>query len=74
MKNKWIITVNPALYLVTGITAFGEEADEGLVPVGLQKQLFVDDYVVAKKENVTLEVGQAKKYGVVMEPTLPTDF
>lgn len=74
MKNKWIITVNLALYLVTGIAAFGGEADEGLVPVGLQKQLFVDDYVVAKKENVTLEVGQAKKYGVVMEPTLPTDF
>ncbi len=44
------------------------------VPVGLRKQLFVDDYVVAKKENVTLEVGQAKKYGVVMKPTLPTEF
>jgi len=42
--------------------------------VGLQKQLFVDDYIVAKKKKVTREVGKAKKYGVVMKPTLPTDF
>ena len=49
-------------------------AAETPVGVGLQKQLFVDDYVIAKKENVTLEVGQARKYGVVMKPTLPTDF
>ncbi len=47
---------------------------EESVPIGLQKQLFVDDYVVAKKENVTLEAGQAKKHGVVMKPTLPSDF
>ena len=44
-------------------------ADDETVPIGTQKQLFVDDYVVAKKENVTVEVGQAKKYGVVMKPT-----
>ena len=49
-------------------------AADKLVPVGLQKQLFVDDHVVAKKENVTLEAGQAKKHGVVMKPTLPSDF
>ena len=49
-------------------------ADDKTVPVGTQKQLFVDDYVVAAKENVTLEAGQAKKYGVVMKPSLPTDF
>ena len=48
--------------------------DAGPVRVGLQKQLFVDGYIVAKKENVTLEVGQARKYGVVMKPTLVTDF
>ncbi len=44
------------------------------VEVGLQKQLLVDDYVIAEKHNVTREAGQAKKYGVVMKPTLPTDF
>ncbi|MEE9603413.1 MAG: alpha/beta fold hydrolase [Thermoguttaceae bacterium] len=47
---------------------------EKLVPVGLQKQLFVDDYIVAEKNHVTREAGQAKKYGVVMVPTLPTEF
>jgi len=62
--------------VIIGIMVLGASTAtaEKLVPVGLQKQLFVDDYVVAKKENVTVEVGQAKKYGVVMEPTLPTDF
>ena len=44
------------------------------VEVGLQKQLLVDDYVIAEKHNVTREAGQAKKYGVVMKPTLPTEF
>ena len=34
------------------------------VPVGLQKQLFVDDYVVAEKRNVTSELGKVKKIGV----------
>ena len=49
-------------------------AAEKPVPVGLQKQLFVDDYVVAEKQNVTRELGTVKKCGVVLEPTLPTDF
>lgn len=49
-------------------------ANDRAVPVGKQKQLFVDDYVVAEKSHVTREAGQAKKYGVVMKPTLPTDF
>lgn len=47
---------------------------EDLVPVGLQKQLFVDDYVIAQKHNVTRELGQPKKLGVVMKPSIPTDF
>ena len=42
--------------------------------VGLQKQLFVDDCIVAEKDNLSLGVGEAKKHGVVMEPTLETDF
>ncbi|MFP6882448.1 MAG: hypothetical protein VCA34_15955, partial [Roseibacillus sp.] len=44
------------------------------VEVGLNKQLFVDDHVISKKENVTREAGRARKLGVVMKPTLPTDF
>ena len=47
---------------------------EAPTPIGLHKQLFVDDYIVAEKVNVSLEVGQAQKHGVVMEPTLPTEF
>ena len=45
-----------------------------LVPVGLQKQLLVDDYVIAEKHNVTRELGRPRKLGVVMEPSTPTDF
>ena len=44
------------------------------VPVGLQKQLLVDDYVIAEKQNVTRELGKVKKHGIVVEPSLPTDF
>ena len=44
------------------------------VEVGLQKQLLVDDYVIAEKQNVARELGKAKKCGIVMKPTLPTDF
>jgi len=51
-----------------------ESKPEDRVSVGLQKQLMVDDYVVAKKENVTRALGKVKKYGIVLEPTLPTDF
>jgi len=44
------------------------------VPVGLRKQLLVDDYVIAEKTNVTRELGKVEKCGVVLEPSLPTDF
>lgn len=44
------------------------------VPVGLQKQLLVDDYLIAQKNNITRELGKPVKLGVVMKPTLPTDF
>jgi len=45
-----------------------------LAPVGLQKQLLVDDYVIASKENITREMGVVKKVGVVCEPSLENDF
>ena len=45
-----------------------------LVPVGLQKQLLVDDYVIAAKQNITCEMGVVKKVGVVCEPSLESDY
>ena len=45
-----------------------------LVPVGLEKQLLVDDYVIAEKHNITRELGKPRKMGVVMKPSVPTDF
>jgi hypothetical protein len=44
------------------------------VAVGLQKQLLVDDFVIAEKHNVTRALGKVKKHGIVIKPTLPTDF
>jgi len=50
-------------------------AKAGELPqVGLQKQLLVDDYVIAEKQNITRELGKPKKMGVVMKPSVPTDF
>ena len=54
--------------VVSGIIA------ENLLPVGLQKQLLVDDYVFSQKSNITRELGEPVKLGVVMKPSLPTDF
>ena len=47
---------------------------EHLVPIGLQKQLLVDDYVMAEMQNVTRVLGRPKKVGIVMRPSVPTDF
>jgi len=49
-------------------------AAQALVSVGLQKQLLVDDYAIAQKQNITRELGKPKKMGVVMRPSVPTDF
>jgi len=45
-----------------------------LTPVGLRKQLLVDDYVIESKRNVTRELGKVAKCGIVMKPHLDTDF
>jgi hypothetical protein len=45
-----------------------------LVNIGLQKQLLVDDYVIAQKQNVTRQLGNPRKMGVVMKASVPTDF
>jgi hypothetical protein len=42
--------------------------------VGLQKQLLVDDYVIAAKHNVTRQLGKPRKVGIVLKPSLETDF
>ncbi len=59
---------------VLGAPERANAAAERLVAVGLQKQLLVDDYVIAEKHNVTRELGEVKKLGVILEPSLPTDF
>lgn len=38
-----------------------EEKKHQIIPVGLQKQLFVDDYIVAEMQNVTRELGKVTK-------------
>ncbi len=51
-----------------------KRSDVVAVSVGLHKQLLVDDHVIAERHNVTRELGQVQKLGIVMKPTLPTDF
>ena len=45
-----------------------------VLKIGTQKQLLVDNYIIAKTENLKFEAGQATKHGIVLKPTLPTDF
>ena len=69
LNGKSQVSLFCVIMCVVSVAFAGE-----LVPVGLQKQLLVDDYVIAQKENITRELGQPKKKGVVMAPSLPTDF
>jgi len=57
---KVVILVVSALWVT--VASSGE-----LSPVGLQKQLLVDDYVIAQKHNITCELGRPEKLGVVMK-------
>ena len=54
--------------LAIGLIALGSllSVAEEPMPVGLQKQLFVDDYIIAEKENVTRELGEGQKCGIVL--------
>ena len=66
-------TMKPIIALIMALCTsivFGEK----LAPVGLQKQLLVDDHVIAEKQNITRALGKPKKVGVVMKPSVPTDF
>jgi hypothetical protein len=69
--------MKPGLIIVCTLLLFQNSlraSDRELIPVGLQKQLLVDDYIIANKVNITRGLGQPVKLGVVMKPTLPTDF
>jgi hypothetical protein len=74
--RTWQLAAVLVLLSVVGssMSAMCTEESKQRVPVGLRKQLFVDDYVVAEKHNVTRELGKVQKHGIVVEPTLPTDF
>jgi len=49
------------LTVVAVTPAFAEEMPDRTIPVGLQKQLFVDDYVVVEKHNVVRALGKVTK-------------
>lgn len=66
------MTKSVGLYCVVIFCVSAAFADE-LAPVGLQKQLLVDDYVIAEKHNITRALGKVKKVGVVMQASVPTD-
>ena len=68
--KKYIIAV-----ILVGILSGVSRTSAGdLIPVGLQKQLLVDDYIIANKENIIRALGRPVKLGVVMQPSVPTDF
>ena len=54
-----VLTAGLTVAAVT--SAFAEEMPDRTIPVGLQKQLFVDDYVVAEKHNVVRALGKVTK-------------
>ena len=68
---KRILIVACALLMFQNIS---QASDNELIAVGMQKQLLVDDYVIARKSCITRELGKPVKQGIVMGPSLPTDF
>ena len=71
--RRWPVAAFLISSIVVGSSAPVMSA-EAPVFVGQQKQLLVDDYVIADMQNITRELGKIKKHGIVLEPTLPTDF
>ena len=66
--------MNPLRLLPPSLVLILPANDLAALEIGTRKQLFVDDYLVAEMHNVTREAGQAEKQGVVLAPTLPTDY
>ena len=62
------------LLLHAASTCWGSDDGRLSIDIGLQKQLLVDDYSLAEMHNVRRELGTVKKCGVVLKPSLPTDF
>jgi hypothetical protein len=55
------VTAAGSIGAIAGLTRIEGATNDGLIAVGLRKQLLVDDYVLAQKENVTRELGRATK-------------
>ena len=63
----------PLVLAIVGF-AFSVASAEDLVPVGVQNQLLVDDYLISETKNVVRTLGKPEKVGIVMRPSVPTDF
>lgn len=62
------------IFFVVNVICGSTASAQALVSIGLQKQLLVDDYVIAEKHNIARDLGKPQKKGVVMAPSVPTDF
>jgi hypothetical protein len=51
----------------------GRDTD-GHVDIGLRRQLLVDDFIIDRKTKVTRRLGAVTKKGIVLKPSLETDF
>ena len=58
--------------LICGVGLGGDS--DGRVDIGLRKQLLVDDLVIDRKTKVTRRLGSVTKKGIVLRPSLETDF
>lgn len=74
LLNRYQLKITVAVFICINMFCVCTISSQELVPVGLQKQLLVDDYVISEKQNITRELGQPIKQGVVMGPSISTDF
>ena len=74
MKKHHLFTVCLSLAWLSAAAPVANGDKSPPIEIGRRKQLFVDDYVISEKENVTRQIGKVKKLGIVCEPTLDTDF
>ncbi len=64
------------LGIIVGLNGFERACaanQEELIPVALEKQLLVDDYIFARRLNVTQRLGTVTKVGPVLKATLESD-
>ena len=66
-----ILVINFIMILSPAISKVNSQE---MIDMGLEKQLLVDDYVIAQKQNITRELCHPQKFGIVMEPSMPTDY